>query len=251
MKDRASKISGLFFFLVLSTGIIYIITSAQAVEKDKYTSIDINGNKLLRAEEYLDYSGLTDTSKYNELTLAEVKAAIEKHPYITSAEVSFDGVNAIVVELREKKPKAVVLNRNKFSLITENCELLPVTNRNVIVGLPIITNPETAGKTLAEGDGFNSAFRIIDAIKLVDENLAGNLAEINLRNGGDIIIMFSNLPLPVVFGKGNVVRKILSLKNIWYGFLGEGKSVYSLNYIDLRYENKIFIGKRKLAELNG
>ena len=59
------------------------------------------------------------------------------------------------------------------------------------------------------------AFRIIDAISLSDTNVRKNLAEINLRKGGDVILTFTGLKFPVLFGKNDEVRKALMLKNLW------------------------------------
>jgi hypothetical protein len=78
-----------------------------------------------------------------------------------------------------------------------------------------------------------------------------SLAEINLRNGGDILIMFTGYPFPIVFGKNYEVKKILALKNIWESMLIEKGSASRIEYIDLRYKNKIFIGKRKLTQQTG
>jgi len=249
LKERANKIFGLFFFLVLCGGIIYLIANAKAVQKDNYSNIKITGNHLLSGEEYLAYTNLNDSSKYDELNLTGVKTRFLEQPYVASAEVSFDGISSIMVELLEKEPKALVLNKNELNLITESGELLPALNKNVIKNLPIISN---AGRTAKNSYGelnFKPAFRIIDAIKIIDENIYNRLAEINLRNGGDILMTFSGLTFPVIFGKGNEARKMLAFENIWKGLSLGKKSNQSIEYIDLRYKNKIYIGNRKPAEI--
>jgi hypothetical protein len=73
-----------------------------------------------------------------------------------------------------------------------------------------------------------------------------SLAEINLRHGGDILVMFAGLKFPIVFGKNNETKKILALQNIWNSLLKKKNSTFDMEYIDLRYKNKIFIGKENL-----
>jgi cell division protein FtsQ len=81
-----------------------------------YNQIEINENTLLPAKEYLRYAGLSNSTEYSDLTLLDVKTKIEKHPYLRKAEVEFDGVNTILVEVQEKEIKAVLLQKNELKL---------------------------------------------------------------------------------------------------------------------------------------
>lgn len=252
MKDRASKISGLIFFLLLCAGLVFLILALSGSnEENNYETIELSGNSLLSEIEYLKYTGLKDPTLYDSLSLIDVKAKLENHPYVIKADVRFDGINKIFAEIIEKNPKAFILNKNKFELITEDCEFLPVINENLVARLPIISNLKTPKNETLSKAQLKAAFRIIDAVKIIDENMYGSLAEINLRNGGDILIMFTGFTFPIVFGKNYEVKKILALKNIWDSMLIEKSSAFIIEYIDLRYKNKIFIGKRKLIQQTG
>lgn len=252
MKDRASKISGLVFFLFLCAGLVYLmLVVSGSNEENNFETIELSGNNLLSETEYLRYTGLEDSTLYNSMSLVDVKSRLENHPYIIKADVRFDGINKILAELVEKNPKAFVLNKNKFNLITEGCELLPVINENLVASLPIISNLKKLNNKQFSKVQLKAAFKIIDAVKIVDKNMYESLAEINLRNGGDILIMFTGFPFPIVFGKNYEVKKILALKNIWNSMLIEKSSTFTIEYIDLRYKNKIFIGKRKPTQLTG
>jgi cell division septal protein FtsQ len=256
LKERLSKIFSLLFFFTLTGGIFYlIITGTDSRPKDVYRSIEIVGCNFLSAKDYLRYAELNDTSSYSDLTLAEVKARLQKHPYIAKVEVKFDGVDKIISEVKEKSIKAVLLNRNRFKLITEEYEVLPLYSNASIAGLPVISNVRKLSKDSFNEEELQSAFKIIDALKLVDESneslMYQNLAEINLRNGGDALLTFTGFSFPVVFGKGNEARKILSLSKIWNNVLNGKESFNNIGYIDLRYRNKIFIGKKESTEIAG
>ncbi|MBT8378694.1 MAG: cell division protein FtsQ/DivIB [Ignavibacteria bacterium] len=252
MKDRSSKIFGLIFFLFLCGGILYLLFAGPDSNKEnKYEKIEITNNKLLTENEYLKYLELYDTTIFKELTLADIKVNLERHPYIIRAEVSHDGINKIEAELTEKIPKALIITDNEFKLVTEKGELLPLLNKNIVNGLPIISNIKRNSKELLDENELEAAFKIINAVQLIDENMYESLAEINLRNGGDILIMFAGFRFPIVFGKNSETRKILALKNIWSNLINEKGSNYDIEYIDLRYKNKIFIGKRKPTETTG
>lgn len=252
MSERRSKFFGLIFFLVLIFGFTYLmITGSKTSYKEVYNQIEVTENTLLPAKEYLRYAGLSDSTKYADLTLLEVKTKIEKHPYLRKAEVEFDGINKILVEVQEKEIKAVLLQKNELKLITSDLETLPLFPPSVIKDLPVISNLSLNGKSSYLEKDIEFAFRIIDAITLSDKNVRKNLAEINLRKDGDVILTFTGLKFPVLFGKSDEVRKALILKNLWQQLFDDENIYENTEYLDLRYRNKVFIGKRKTELISG
>ena len=252
MSERRSKLFGLFIFLLLTFGFVYLmITGSRASVKEVYNQIEITGNKLLPVSEYLRYTGLIDSTKYSELTLQEVKNKFEEHPYMRKAEVEYDGVNKILVEVEEKRIKAVLLQINELKLVTDNLETLPLFPPTNIRELPVISNLSSGNKNSVDSTNIEFAFRIIDAISLSDTNVRKSLAEINLRNGGDVILTFTGMNFPVLFGKNDAVRKALILKDLWPRLVSDNKNNRTTEYLDLRYKNKVFIGKRKTELING
>jgi cell division septal protein FtsQ len=246
MSERRSKFFGLVFFLVLVTGFSYLmITGSKANHKEVYNQIEVIENTLLPAKEYLRYAGLSDSTKYADLTLLEVKTKIEKHPYLRKAEVEFDGVNKILVEVQEKEIKSALLQKNELKLLTSDLETLPLFPPYVIKDLPVISSLNLNGKSSYDEKDIEFAFRIIDAISMSDTNVRKNLAEINLRKGGDVILTFAGLKFPVLFGKSDEVRKALILKNLWQQSVNDKNVYQNTEYLDLRFKNKVFIGKRK------
>ena len=252
MSERRSKFFGLIVFLVLIVGFSYLmITGSKANHREVYTQIEVSENSLLPVNEYLRYVGLSDARKYDDLTLLEVKTKIEKHPYMRKAEVEFDGINTILVEVQEKEIKAVLLQKNELKLITSDLETLPLFPPTSMKDLPVISNLSSNGKNSYRSEDLEFAFRIIDAISLSDTNVRKNLAEINLRKGGDVILTFTGLQFPVLFGKNDEIRKALLLKSLWQQLIEQENIYEKTEYLDLRYKNKVFIGKRKTELANG
>ena len=252
MSERKSKLFGLFAFIFIVSGFVFlIITGSKANVKEVYNQIEIKGNKLLPAGEYLRYTGLSDSTKYDELTLSDVKTKFEKHPYMRKAEVEFDGINKILVEVEEKEIKAVLLQSNVLKLVTNDLETLPLFPPSNIRDLPVVSNLNSSSKKSFDSTNIKFAFRIIDAISASDTNVRKNLAEINLRKSGDIILTFTGLNFPVLFGKSDEVKKALILKDLWPKITSDKYISQSIEYLDLRYKNKIFIGKRKSELIDG
>jgi len=246
MSERRSKFFGLITFLILVIGFSYLmLTGSKANQNEFYNQIIINENTLLPESEYLRYTGLSDSTMYDNLTLLDVKTEIEKHPYLRKAEVEFDGISTILVEVEEKEIKAVLLQKNELKLLTSDFETLLLFPPSSIEELPVISKLGFKGNDSFDEIDMEFAFRIIDAITLSDTNVRRSLAEINIRKGGDAILTFTDLQFPVLFGKSDVVQKSLMLKNLWHDLTEEQNTNEETSYLDLRYKNKIFIGKSK------
>ena len=251
MSERRSKFFGLVLFLILIIGFSYLmVTGSKVSHKEFYNQIVISENNLLPAEEYLRYAGLNNSAEYTDLTLIDVKSRIEKHPYLRKAEVEFDGVNTILVEVEEKEMKAALLQKNEIKLITSDLETLPLFPPASIEDLPVISSLNFKEKTPPDENDMKYAFRIIDALSCTDTCLSKNLAEINLRRKGDVILTFTGMQFPFLFGKNDEAKKALIIKDLWQELIDDPILLNNTEYIDLRYKNRVFIGKRK-TELAG
>jgi len=251
-----SKIFGLVMFLFFIGGIFYLnLFSGQADEKDNYEVIEVNGNSLLPAKDYLLFTELNESTILNNITLPDVKAKFVEHPYVVKADVKFDGVHKIIVNISEEELKAVILSENNPGLITEDYKLVPLLGNTSFSGLPVIshlkTNSDETGSDNPENIELVQAYKIIDAIKITDKNFYKNLDEINLRYGRDIILTFTGINCSVIFGRGNEAKKIIYLYALWEKMNEENNLFKESEYIDLRYRDKIFIGKKIKTEITG
>ena len=76
-----------------------------------------------------------------------------------------------------------------------------------------------------------------------------NIAEINLRNGGDVLLMFSGLKFPVIFGRGNEAEKAVCLEAALLNYFNGSTLLKESSYLDLRFNNELYIGRMKKTEL--
>ena len=250
MKERLSKILGLLLFIFLTVIIISLSISSPSIdETNNFSGIEVTGNKLFAASDYLEFAGFDDSTSLLNITLPSVKIRFEKHPYVVKADVEFDGEDRILVELQERNFMAVVFENQKFSLLTENYETVPVFNNTNFYELPIVTNPKAVKKksavTFEKKPELIQALKIIDAIKFCDEEMYTKLAEINLHKGGDVILTFTGLDYPVIFGRGSEAVKVLALKEVWNQIKSSGNIYSKLEYLDLRFREQILLGKKE------
>lgn len=245
--ETRSKILGLLLFIVLIGWIMILSVTSERKELDKQINqISVTGNHLLNEYEYLVFAKLNKSDLLRDVTLPVIKSRLEKHPYIKRANVEFSGNNEVHIDLIEKQIKAVIANDNKLFLATNNFEILPLIPNTKISDLPVITNLNNdvllkKNETL-KTPGLVEAFKIMDAAELTNEELIRKLSEINMRNGGDIILLFSGIRPPVIFGKGYTAEKIIAFDQLLNAEDSNKEIVMNSSYIDLRFKNEIFLG---------
>ncbi|MHB8578439.1 MAG: cell division protein FtsQ/DivIB [Ignavibacteriaceae bacterium] len=216
--------------------------------------IEVSGNKLLSESDYLKFAKLNELSIYSGLTLPAIKERFEKHPYLDNVDVEYAGNGLVKVFVTERIIMAVIINNGEPYFITENFQILPMLNDTKYVDLPVISNANVQNKITAlfyqKSDDIIEAFKIIEAAKLSSVELSKKLSEIDLRNGGEIILSFSGIKSPVIFGKGDDAKKMIYLENMMDGMVNGNNFVESSNYIDLRFANEIFLGKSEETGLS-
>lgn len=245
MKVR-SKIIGILFFAALLLGIFYVSLFSNNESDSRIVRIELTGNNHLSKENYLKFAKLDKISDYKFLSLPVIKDRLEKHPYISKADVKFSSKDVVTVTVHEKVFQAVILSNNDNCLITEKFDVLPLLSFTKNIELPLIANPKLTEKikffSKWDDSEMKTAFRIIDAAKLADPDLFENISEIDMRDGKDIVLTMSDLECPVVFGRGNEVRKIVYFDSIWGKLQNNKTAMATLNYVDLRFEKLIYIG---------
>lgn len=255
MKEKLGTLIGIILFVVILGGIIYLNAFADTSDKELYTEIIIEGNHFLPGKDYLIKSKLGSKVEYQELTLQEIKSRILSHPYVLKAEVQSNGIGKVKINVFEKKIIAVLLTKDNPYLITENFKLLVMNPNSDITKLPVISNATLTKDDIKQKIAINSdlkrAFKIIDAAKIINEKMYMDLEEINLRHGGDIILSFSGIHFPVIFGKGSEGIKTVYLSSIWEGLKNRNKIFNNTTYVDFRFSREIFIGKPVITESNG
>jgi cell division protein FtsQ len=248
MNEFKGKIAGvvlLFFLLVLVSFLVFFQPTKKTTGEDKV--IEITGNQLLTQLNYLSFAKLDGASVSAEVTLPVIKDRLEKHPYISKADVEYLSKTKIKATVTEKNIFAIILSDEETFFITEDFEVLPILPNVEMMEFPLISNLRESKKIKAlkilRSSEMLEAFRIIEAARFTEMSLYKNLVEINLRNGGDIILTFSGMKAPIIFGHGHESRKMLSLEVIFKEITDAKKDYSTADYIDLRFSNEIYIGK--------
>ncbi len=247
MHEKRGKILGTILFLVLISCLLYLTFSSNRKKTNgEISMIQITGNKLLSSNDYKIFAHLNEPTEYKNLTLPVIKDRMLKHPYVKNADVENAGNGLVKIEIEEKSIQAVLLTKNEPKFITKNFEVLPLLSNSKFQDLTVISNPhiekEVTSLNVLKNDDLVEAFKIIDAAELANKDLLKHLSEINLRDGGDIILSFSGVKPPVIFGRGEAAKKMVYLDIMWQSMSDQNNLMDESEYIDLRFANEIFLG---------
>ncbi|MDD5607223.1 MAG: FtsQ-type POTRA domain-containing protein, partial [Ignavibacterium sp.] len=200
--------------IVALTAYLSLVTYSKKGKED-IKMINIFGNKLLNKDIYMQFANIDELSVYDNISLNIIKKRIEEHPYIAKAEVKSDGRGNVDVRIKEKDIYAILLTKAEPFFVTNDFELLRIMQHTTYSDIPVISNFRLSEKPvpqkLFKTEDIVEAFKIIDAAKITDTNLAKRISEINLKNGGDVVLTFSGVNYPVVFGRGNESKKMIYL----------------------------------------
>jgi cell division protein FtsQ len=250
MPKDFGKIFGVLLLSVIVISILYLsLFKYNQKGKEEIKMINISGNNFLSKEIYLHFADLEESSVYDDLSLNIIKKRIEEHPYVAKAEVKSDGRGNVDVKIKEKEIYAVLLSRTEPFFLTNDFELLKIYEYTTYSDIPVISNFRISDKLLPskvyKTEDIVEAFKIIDAAKITDTEIAKRLSEVNLKNGGDVVLTFSGINYPVVFGRGNESKKMIYLSLVWERINNLKASFQNTEYIDLRFTNEAYIGSKE------
>ncbi|MDX9711136.1 MAG: FtsQ-type POTRA domain-containing protein [Ignavibacteriaceae bacterium] len=234
--------------IVALTAYLSLVTYSKKGKED-IKMINIFGNKLLNKDIYMQFANIDQLSVYDNISLNIIKKRIEEHPYIAKAEVKSDGRGNVDVRIKEKDIYAILLTKAEPFFVTNDFELLRIMQHTTYSDIPVISNFRLSEKPvpqkLFKTEDIVEAFKIIDAAKITDTNLAKRISEINLKNGGDVVLTFSGVNYPVVFGRGNESKKMIYLSLVWERINNLKAAYQNTEYIDLRFNDEAYIGSRE------
>jgi len=260
VRETKIKIIGTGIFIILLLGIAYLVYHSNKIDKNEIIeSVKVTGNRLLSENDYLTFTRLSELSNKNKFSLPVIKSRFEKHPYVLKADVKFISEKKVKVFLIEKRIYGVIIRGSEALFVAEGFQVLPVFPNTKVFDFPVISNIDEE-RTLKPLKKFRNkdivqAFKIIDAIHITSEKLWSKLSEINFKsqinfiNENDIVLTISGINPSVIFGRGNEASKIVGLETLLKGFSNDKNFLAESDYIDLRFNQSIYIGNTQRVEL--
>ncbi len=246
---RFIMIKQLLFMLIMLSIILLLAFTLNNSGMNEIKRIKIEGCGLLSPDTYMSFAKLNNVDNYKNIDLHVIYDRLIKHPYIEDIDIAMIERGIVEVKIKEKIMEAIFLQSEQQLLLTEHAQLLPMLPKTKNIDLPVITDYKKRKKLKLFGNvkkdkNLMSALKIISTAKFIDKNLYQSISTIDLHQGKTITLDIININYPVLLGKQNEIKKTVYLSKILSQLNGKKINSY-LNYLDLRFDNLVYLGFNK------
>jgi cell division protein FtsQ len=239
MSDSKPKTFHVLFLIAL---VICLAFGANAWKSNlRINQIIINGNRIVNTNEIIQLTQVPMGTLLYKANLTAIQRNVMSHYYIKDAVVERNLPNSINIQITERIPIAMV-NLSEPLYLDEDGVVLPKTVSYKIFDLPMISGISASeisivGSTITRPDEIE-ALQLLAVLKTVNRPLYHNISEIQVRNGGDIVLYSAEGGVPIIFGRGDLPEKLIRLEIFWNDIV-RTRGVQYLHYVDLRYQDQI------------
>jgi len=231
-----------FQVLILIALVICLALGANAWKSSlKISQIKIDGNRIVNTNEIIQLTKVQIGALLYKADLTAIQRNVISHHYIKDAVVERNLPNSINIQIIERVPIAMV-SLSEPLYVDEDGVVLPKAVSYRIFDLPVISRisssePFVLGSTITRPDEIE-ALQLLAVLKNVNRPLYHNISEIQVRNGGDIVLYSAEGGVPIIFGRGDLSGKIARMEIFWNDIV-RTRGVQYLQYVDLRYQDQI------------
>jgi cell division protein FtsQ len=228
--------------LVLIAIAICLVFGANAWKSSlRIKQINIDGNRIVGENEILQLTQVQMSALLYKVDLTAIQRNVMSHHYIKDAVVERNLPNSIHIQVVERIPIAMV-NRSETLYLDEEGVVLPRSISHRLFDLPMISGisesePLVLGSTIKQPDVME-VLRLLAMMKTVNRPMYHNISEVQVRNGGDIVVYSAEGGVPIIFGRDDMPSKLVRLETFWNDVV-RTRGTQLLQYVDLRFQDQI------------
>ena len=241
MSEIKPKTTGVFVLISIALCLVF---GANAWKSSlRIQQIHIDGNRIVSANEILQLTQIPMNTFLYKVDLTAIQRNVMSHHYIKDAVVERSLPCSIHIQVVERVPIAIV-NRLETLYLDESGVVLPRSISHKLFDLPMISGvstnePIALGSRIKEPDVIE-ALQLLATMKIVNRPMYHNISEVQLRNGGDIVVYSTEGGVPIIFGRDEIPGQIVRLETFWNNVV-HTRGTQLLQYIDLRYHDQIVV----------
>ena len=167
--------------------------------------------------------------------------------------VARDAPATIRISVEERTPIALLCipGRTDMLYIDDEGYILPHVSSQAIFDLPIISGIDSLAD-VAVGDCTSqadilAALETLETAQRVSSELYRLISEVRIHSGHDMVLYSADTGIPIIFGRGDAVKKMVKLDAFWKKFVAEQGS-QDIRYIDIRFEDQVIVSSFKTGD---
>jgi cell division protein FtsQ len=230
--------------LILVAAAIGLVFGANTWKSNlKIKQIRVRGNGIIGVNEIVQLTRIQPGAYLYKVNLLTIQQNVMSQYYIKDAVVKRSLPNSIDIRVAERIPLAII-NSGETMYLDEDGVVLPRSVANKQLDLPVLSGV-TQGENLKLGSMLKQpdvceALQLLYVMKKVYRTIYHNISEVQLRNGGDIILYSTEGGVPIIYGRGDMASKLVRLEKFWdTAVVTRGPK--DLQYIDLRYQDQVVV----------
>lgn len=244
-KIRGRKLAVIQLVLLVSA-IVAIVLLANSLEENRDISeVIISGNTILAPNEILtpELKKMIDTSKGSDI-IFNVSSLVKKNPFVTDAFVSFRGSDKLLVEIKERRPSAIVIdNYGAPIFICSDGFQLPYSHLSEFVNLPVFRNYFPIGKSDSNSNSIKGSIDILKCLsdpgnEFIQQNISEIIFDARTKSYDFIS---SGFGIRIFFGSADdACNKLRKLSIFWEREMPR-ITPSRVKYVDVRWNNQVVV----------
>lgn len=249
------RVLGVLLWVAIGTGITVLLVSAvQKEQRQKCTALEIafTDNRPFRMlDESEIIEALWPSSTQNNpvgkfissINLFSIEKQLKKNPWVLNANIYFDQLNILHVDVQQRSPVARLFSPEGNSFyIDDSLYLLPLKTSDVIE-LPVFTNFNTSG-TNATDSMVMKRITGLSAVISKDPFWMAQIEQININPDGSFEMITQLGDQHVSLGTGSNWDAMLAKLRKLYQHLGAEHGWTKYESIDLQFKDQVVCVRR-------
>ncbi len=230
------------FVITLSILALYLFSQSPFFALQE---IEGRGLQRISLSELTKESGLSKGQNLFQVDTDQVKRRLLKDPLIERAEVKRRFPRTIVIEIKERQPRALFLANDTFLVIDRKGYCLDKISSMRSYNLPIITGVRPSTTEL--GKKVSSSWDMVSILAALDPDVQNFFSEFNIA-GKDQLIAYSREGIPILLGSSeNLSQKL----HVAVSFMESLNSAIPVEYVDIRAVNAPAVKYTRTGGTNG
>ena len=235
-----------YFGILAITVLFIVVVKAQWQDHVTVTQVSVEGTSILSKEEIVRLMKLPPRAPMYDLDLTLLQRNILSNSFVKSAVIQRDAPSRLQVIIKERVPAALLAGDELFYIDDEGI-VLPYMASSEAYDIPVISGGDSishikTGRKILNSD-IQEALEIITSAQATSSDIFHAISEIKLRKGHDIVCYSFETGVPVIFGKGDIVQKIVKLDAFWQKFI-QNCDTRDIQYIDIRFDDQVVVSRK-------